>query len=271
MHMMMDKPAFIGLDLLRRPGKNRRGYVYARLDDALNILAVGTVDRNELLTYINTFPSAYLAINAPLQPANGLMDARTPSQPALIDAATSTRRVCHGRLAEALLNQQGIPLPLTPLADMPAPAWMKRSFDLVRRLKMFNFEPFPQENHRLMIETSSQAAFWRALGNNPPMPETTLEGRMQRQLVLFELGVELPDPMDFFMEITRHRLLKGNLAEAQIYPVAALNAVMAARTANLLFRSPQRVSALGDAEEGQIVLPLDEPLVAPDAWQQMPD
>lgn len=41
-----------------------------------------------------------------------------------------------------------------------------------------------------------------------PQPET-LEGLIQRQLVLFEAGMRIKDPMDFFEEITRYKMVKG--------------------------------------------------------------
>ena len=44
-----------------------------------------------------------------------------------------------------------------------------------------------------------------------PLPAGTLEGRIQRQLALQDQGLNVPDAMDFFEEITRYRLLKSIL------------------------------------------------------------
>ena len=90
----------------------------------------------------------------------------------------------------------------------------------------------------------------------PLLAKPTLEGRQQRQLVLYEQGLGIRDPMEFFEEMTRHKLLKGILPLEQIYSAEALDAIAAAYMAYLAGRHPERLGKLGDAQEGQIFLPV---------------
>jgi hypothetical protein len=91
-----------------------------------------------------------------------------------------------------------------------------------------------------------------------PLQKHTLEGRLQRQLALYEQGLQVPDPMRFFEEITRHRLLKGILPLEELYSPGELDALVAAYTAWKTAVHPEDVALLGDPEEGQIVLPAVE-------------
>jgi predicted RNase H-like nuclease len=99
-------------------------------------------------------------------------------------------------------------------------------------------------------------AAYAALLEVLPFPKYALEGRLQRQLVLYEHKVRLPDPMLVFEEITRFRLLKGILSLDQLYHAGELDALAAAYTAWMAANHAEQVSLLGDAQEGQIVLPV---------------
>lgn len=56
----------------------------------------------------------------------------------------------------------------------------------------------------------------------------TLEGRLQRALILYEEGLQMSDPMDFFEEITRHKLVQGILPTENIYSTRELDALVMA-------------------------------------------
>jgi hypothetical protein len=73
--------------------------------------------------------------------------------------------------------------------------------------------------------------------------------------VLHEQGLRIRDPMEFFEEITRFKLLKGNLPTEPIYPAEVLDVLMAAYMAWLVANHPEKLSCVGDRSEGQIVLP----------------
>jgi hypothetical protein len=118
------------------------------------------------------------------------------------------------------------------------------------------FISYPSENaaHQWM-ETQPHAAYCSLLGQLL-LPKPTLEGRLQRQLILYEQDMGIKDPMEFFEEITRHRLMKGVLPMEFIYSAEELDALVAAFTAYLTVNQPSEVVWIGDKEEGQIVLPV---------------
>jgi hypothetical protein len=88
------------------------------------------------------------------------------------------------------------------------------------------------------------------------MSADSLEGRIQRQLSLYDLGMDIPDPMNFFEEITRYRLLKGILVEEGLYSSLELNAIAAAYMAWAVIQRPEEVTFVGDEGEGQVAVPI---------------
>jgi hypothetical protein len=107
------------------------------------------------------------------------------------------------------------------------------------------------------LEVYPHACFTALLGLTP-FPKYTLEGRIQRQLALHEQEMHIPDPMRLFEEITRHRLLQGQLPLQDLYSPGELDALVAAFTAWKAGSQPGEVTLLGDAQEGQVVLPVKE-------------
>ena len=87
------------------------------------------------------------------------------------------------------------------------------------------------------------------------LPKYSLEGRLQRQIALYDLGLHLSDGMQFFEEITRHRLLLGQLPNDVPYEADELDALALAYTAYLSTARPDSVELLGDADEGQVSVP----------------
>jgi hypothetical protein len=107
----------------------------------------------------------------------------------------------------------------------------------------------------MLIEVQPHAAF-TALLDHRPFLKRDLEGRMQRQLVLFLEGLDVPNPMHAVEEITRHHLLTGNLPFEGLYGPDQLDTLMAAFVAFLVGVKPERVSQVGDVDEGLITLPV---------------
>jgi predicted RNase H-like nuclease len=107
------------------------------------------------------------------------------------------------------------------------------------------------------MEVYPHACFAALLGRLP-FPKHTLEGRLQRQLALFDCKIKVSDPMLVFEEITRHRLLQGILPLEELYGPEELDAMVAAYTAWIAGMQPDQVSRLGDPEEGYLVLPVPE-------------
>jgi hypothetical protein len=162
------------------------------------------------------------------------------------------------RLAEHKLRQHGIIVPMTPARKELCSNWVQTGFNFYARLEQLGFQGFPAEQAAYQwLEINSHACFCVLLGENP-LPRTSLEGRLQRQLVLYEQGLNIRDPMDFFEEITRHKLLRGLLPLDHIYAPEELDAIAAAQVAFLASRHPNRILCVGDSDEGQITLPISE-------------
>ena len=79
---------------------------------------------------------------------------------------------------------------------------------------------------------------------------------MQRELLLYELGLRIQDPMIFFEEITRHKLMNGLLPFELVYSPAQLDAMVAAYTAWQITQKPAEIIRLGHQLEGFITLPV---------------
>ena len=129
-------------------------------------------------------------------------------------------------------------------------------FDLFRRLNEAGFKQYPSEEApQQWLETHPHAAFCALLGQIP-LSKPTLEGRLQRQIALYEQGIDMKDPMEFFEEITRHKLLHGAFPMELVYTAEELDTVMAAYMAYCVINSPQETVFIGDQQEGQIALPV---------------
>jgi hypothetical protein len=108
---------------------------------------------------------------------------------------------------------------------------VRKGFSLYQGLEAFGYQTFPQADgpHQL-LETQSEAVFWRLLKGKAPLPNS-LEGRLQRQLILYSIEMPVPDAMDFFLEITRFKLMQGELPDQDIHTYEELNALAAAHIA----------------------------------------
>ncbi len=232
------QPLFVGID----PTAAHKAFVYAALDRNLSLVTMAEGELGDVLAFLDTQTHVIVAINAPSSVSRGLV--RLPSA-----------RMGSMRQAEYELRRRGIPVGGTGKTEALCPPWVQLGFTLYRRLGEQGFRPYPAEGAaRRWLETHPHACFC-ALLNRRPFHRASLEGRLQRALILYERGLQIRDPMDFFEEITRHRLLSGHLPLDLLPLPEQLDALVAAYTAWLAVQQPEKISRLGDAEEGQIVLP----------------
>jgi len=249
--MGWEHTTFIGIDVLTRG----RGviFTYTGLDMDLKLLAVGCGGLNDLLAYVGGQVEAFVAINAPRRPNQGLMRQEEVRRQLNPPPPPGSGQDC--RLAEYQLRCAGIPTVSTPAAAEDGTAWMRTGFDLFHRLEEFGYCAYPVEGAvRQSLEVAPQASF-AVLLEQPPVECEALEGRMQRQLILTERGVKLPDPLEVLEEITRYRILRGSLFFKDIYAPAELDALAAAYTAWVAAVHPEQVILLGNPVEGQVALP----------------
>lgn len=250
--MLFDTLLFVGVD----PSGGRKPFTYAALDQNGKLAALNGGEMEDVLTFLGGQPGAVVAINAAPRPSRGLVrqDEIRQNLPPLHISGRSLDM----RLAEHKLRQHGINVSMTPARKELCSGWIQAGFELYQRLAALGFKTFPDgESNYQFLETHPHACFCTLLGQNP-LPRTSLEGRIQRQLVLFEQGLSIHDPMDFFEEITSHKLLKGMLPLEKVYTAEELDAIAAAYTAFVAGRHPDRVLQIGDLEEGQITLPVTQ-------------
>jgi hypothetical protein len=246
---------FIGIDL--KAGK--RSYSYAALDGNSEIIAYGQGRLDDVFSFISGCHSALCAINAPISVGPEADGAAEFHQNSLfpIGPQSGRKRTYAYRQAEHDLLLKGITVQNAPTRkDLPgSPVWIRRGFQFVELLEQSGFKLWPVEScERQYMEVQADAAFWHWL-ENQPLEEESLEGRIQRQLILSELDLDVPDPMDFFEEVTRFKLLKGQLTMKGIYEPRELNAMICAMTALLAVKSPEQVTSYGNPHEGYIYLP----------------
>lgn len=248
--MLFSGATYLGID----PTAGQRPFVYAALDGERRLLALGQGGMDEVLAFAAGQRQAFVAVSAPRRPNLGLMGREEVRR----DLSPPPRqgRWLDLRLAEYQLRQHNLTVPQTAAEAQRCPRWMQMGFTLFQRLESLGYSPCPADGQeRQSLEVYPYACFAALLGHTP-FPKHTLEGRLQRQLVLHEQGVNVPDPMRFFEEITRHKLLKGILPTEALYTPEELDALAAAYTAWAVAYRPQDSLFLGDPDEGQIVLPV---------------
>jgi len=255
--MLFDKTTFIGID----PTAGQKPFTYAALDGDLQLLALGQGQLDEVLAFVGGQQSAYLGINAPRQPNQGKMSEREVRL--LLDPPPRSGRWKGFRVAEYELHSRGISIPRTPAVEEECPRWVQVGFNLYRGIGRLGYEPYSGEpaagggNAHQFIEVYPHGAYAALLGLIP-FPKHTLEGRIQRQLVLYLKQLNISNPMQIFEEITRHRLLQGVLPLEGLYSAVEMDALVAAYTAWMAATKSEEVSLVGHPEEGQIVMPVAE-------------
>jgi hypothetical protein len=248
--MLFDTPIFVGVD----PSGGRKPFTYAAFDAQTRLLTLADGEMDDVLAFLGGQQTALVAISAPPRPNNGLVRETRQSLPLLHQPG----RAQDMRLAEHSLRERGINVSATPAHRDYCSAWVQDGFDFYRQLSELGYQPFSEEKPaRAFLETHPQACFSVLLGQLP-LPRASLEGRLQRQLILYEQGLRIRDPMDFFEEFTRHKLLKGQLPLELLYTPEQLDAIAAAHTAWLAGTKPLQTTLIGDPAEGQITLPASE-------------
>ena len=250
--MFFTNTTFMGID----PTAGVRPFTYAALDSDLQLMALGQGDIDEVLAFVAGQRAAVVAVCAPRRPNRGLME--QPDVRAGLLPVPRPGRWTNFRLAEYQLRQHNITVPQTPAREADCPNWMRMGFSLYHRLENLDYRPYPDEGSaHQCLEVYPHACF-TVLLNHLPFPKHSLEGRLQRQLVLYQIRINLPDPMLIFEEITPHRLLQGILPLEDLHPAEELDALVAAYTAWLASTKTGQVTLLGHPDEGTLVLPVAE-------------
>jgi Protein of unknown function (DUF429) len=250
--MLFNSTVFIGIDT----SGGRSPFTYAALDSNLKLMTLSAGELDDVLAFLGGQKAAYVAVNAPSGPNLGLVRKKVEKE----SLTPGHLRGVEMRLVEYELRERGINILPTPARRDVCPSWMQMGFALYQRLELAGCKSYPTKDatHQ-WLETQPHAVFCSLLPRTP-LPKPTLEGRLQRQLALHEQGLDIKDPMEFFEEITRHRLLGGVLPMEWIYLPEELDAIAAAFVASLAAEGERKIEVLGAKEEGQIVLPRSEML-----------
>jgi len=240
---------YLGVDLTG----SRKPFTYVALDVEMRLLALGQGQGEDVLAFAAGQSEALVAIYAPAGPNHGLM--AQPEFRSRLSPAPAQGRWTNLRLAEYRLHQQGISITRTPSAAEECPQWMRLGFELYQKLGEMGYRAYPDESApRQWLEGHAEASF-QVLLERTPFESGSVEGRLQRQLILQGLDLPVADPMDYFEEVTRHKLLHGILPLEKIHSPGELNALMMAYLAWLAVNKPQELACVGDQEEGQIYTP----------------
>ncbi len=247
--MDYDRHIFLGIDPGAMAGHYKRTFTYAALDSSHRILTVASGDLADVLAYAGNLTAALAAVNGPASLNRGLQ----PALPSLLpDGSPKPTRM---RQVEHDLRTRGLHVPATPGALEACPRWMTACLHLHQQLRAAGFLPYPaDEAPRQVLETQAEALYAAWTGSSAPMPASSLEGRLQRQLALLEQRIPVPDAMNFFEEITRYRLLHGALPFNKLHTQSELNALAAAAAAWLAAHEPEKLHPSGDPAEGVIYI-----------------
>ncbi|MGA7193034.1 MAG: DUF429 domain-containing protein [Anaerolineales bacterium] len=246
--MLFTDSVYIGVDI----NSGHKALTYAVLDHDLNLVALADAEAEEVLAFLAAQKSAMVAVNAPSDVNHGVVKKNLKNESLTAHSVRGTVM----RVAEYELRQHGIAIRGTDAKESLCPAGVRAGFAFYKKLSKLGFEVYPKDNSPYQwLETNSHACFCVLLGIHP-LPKSALEGRLQRELLLYELGLRIQDPMIFFEEITRHKLMNGLLPFELVYSPAQLDAMVAAYTAWQTTQKPAEIIRLGHQLEGFITLPV---------------
>ena len=136
------------------------------------------------------------------------------------------------------------------------------------QLEKLSFRPYSTQNEsRQWFKVNADESFITLL-QKKLLPRRTLEGRIQRALVLYDRGLQINDPMEFFEEITRYKLIQGILPLENLYTSKELDALVAAYVAWMTVNKPGQFIIQGEfilPSQGQNSLSGENPPLTRDA------
>jgi predicted nuclease with RNAse H fold len=249
--MLFTEAVYVGID----PTAGVRPMYYAALDANLRLLALDRGDLETVLAFINGLEAAVVGVGAPQSPNKSLMMNEEVRR--MFNLQPGGKKWGKWRVCEFELRRRNLRMYNTPSSEKAAPGWVKTGFTLFKRLQSMGFRLYFTEEgteQHTLIEVQPHASF-AVLLERRPFLKRNLEGRMQRQLVLYLEGLDIPNPMHALEEITRHHLLTGQMPLGGLYEHDQLDALVTAYTAYLVGVKPERVGQVGDEEEGLITIP----------------
>jgi hypothetical protein len=245
--MLFTDSAFIGVTST----SGHKPFTYAALDKDLNLFALSEGEMDDVTAFLVGQSSVTVAVNAPAGVNRGLV--RELLNKKMLTPYQIRRTEL--RLAEHELRERGIAVIKTPASAELCPVWMQAGFELYRKLEKMGFQKYPGKDSEYQILETNPHACYCVMAGHAPLAKLSLEGRLQRQIILYEQGLRIKDPMDFFEEITRYKLVQGIWPMELLYLPDQLDALAAAFTAWMTLHKKESISMVGDPKEGMVVLP----------------
>ncbi len=245
--MLFTNSAFIGIS----PNSGHKSFTYAALDKDLNLIALADGGMDDVTAFVAGQNSATVAVNSPAGLNRGLVRDSVKSK---MLTPYQIRRT-ELRLAEYELRERGIAVTKTPVSADLCSAGIQAGFELYRKLEKIGFQKYPEKDSTSQVLETNSHACYCVMAGHVPLARLSLEGRVQRQIILYERGLQIKDPMDFFEEITRYKLAKGIWPMELLYLSDQLDALAAAYTAWQTVHKKESISVIGDLKEGIVVLP----------------
>ena len=234
---------YVGLE----PQTNSNGFAFAALDTNLNLLAIGEGSQKDVFSYIMGQKSAIIGIHAPVNPGQNHQHSENPNPENI--------PVKEYRQCEYEIWKEHIPVDFTTAKMSKMPASVRRGYQFYSTLQRYEYTLAHQSPaNKILIETQPAACYYQ-LVDTQPLQEETILGRIQRQLILHNLNLPIQDPMSFFEEVTRYKLLMGKITLQSILIPEELNALVIAYTAWLFRNKPDQIQCWGDGSDGVIILP----------------
>lgn len=122
------------------------------------------------------------------------------------------------------------------------------------QLEKMSFRPYPTKNETRQWFKANADEIFATFLHKKLFSRRTLEGRIQRALILNDQGLQINDPMGFFEEITRYKLIQGILPLETLYTPKELDALVAGYVAWLTVNRPEQLEMLPD----NMVLPKEQ-------------
>jgi len=249
--MLFTQAMFVGIG----PTAGKRPIQYAVLNKDLKVQVLDSTDFEGVLAIVAGLDSPIVAIGSPQGPNKGLMAKAEVRR--RFNLRPDGRTWVKWRVSEYELRKRNIRMVSTPDRKEDAPRWIQTGYTLYRRLAKMEFhhlQPNESVQPPAILEVLPHACY-SVLLERRPFLKNSLEGRIQRQLVLHLEGVALPNPIRVLEEITRDDLLSSHLPLEGLHTPEELDALVSAYTAYLAVNTPERLSHVGAREEGWVFLP----------------
>ncbi len=236
--MLFEEEVFIGVVI----NSNGRRFFWVALNKHKEILTFQKTSLEKLLVFIKSFPHVTIGLETPaIRSRHGksvISGLEFYSQPARSPLPAWQEIMENRNIHPPVISSRVKP-------DFQAPGIA----EFYRQAFMFE--------HVNIIHVNAYCSLCCLLGQNP-LPRSSLEGKIQRQLVLAEQGINLPDPMIYFEELTRFKLLHGVLPQKIILPLQEMNGLLCALTVWNTINQSESTLQIGNPPDSSITLPVPE-------------